>query len=138
MGHRRYILTGQCHIAKVFFSSTVLPVWSHVEVVHRDRIYHHCAMCGFKPAKREDLKSHVEAVHRDRNYHNCVMCGFKAPKICESNPLVKVQEMAISRRFKGPTDRRTTRASRRDRRRVKELKIINDYFCIILNRVNLY
>ena len=37
-------------------------------------------MCGFKPAKREDLKSDVEAVHRDGNYHNCVMCGFKAPK----------------------------------------------------------
>ena len=51
-----------------------------MEVVHRDRIYHYCAMCGFKPAKREDLKSHVEAVHRDGNYHNCVMCGFKAPK----------------------------------------------------------
>ena len=56
----------------------------------------------------------------------------------ESNPQVRVWEMAISRRFKGPTNRRTTRASRRDRRRVKELNIINDYFCIILNRVILY
>ena len=56
----------------------------------------------------------------------------------ESNPQVRVQEMANSRTFKGPKDRQTTRASRRDRRRVKELKIINDYFCIILNRVNLY
>ena len=36
--HRDFVGHRQHNIAKVFFSSTVLPVWSHVEVVHRIEI----------------------------------------------------------------------------------------------------
>ena len=48
------------------------------KVVHRDGDCHHCVKCGFKAAKREDLKSHMESVQGDGNKHHCAMCGFKA------------------------------------------------------------